>query len=125
METKIIWKCKLCNSIQESSSSISHMMDVCKCKQSTMDLEEGYSRSSGDIEIIKISEDGKELSEYIVDTKVEITKTKIVKMLVRATSEEDAVDRVADGLGNRISEHDERLKYENQIDEDEWIAKKR
>lgn len=51
---KITWKCGLCYSIQESFSNRRWDMDVCKCGQSGMDLEEFYSREMGKVIIIKV-----------------------------------------------------------------------
>jgi len=50
---KITWKCGVCDSIQESYSNRRWDMDICKCGQSGMDLEESYSRQMGEIIIVK------------------------------------------------------------------------
>ena len=55
---KIKWKCLSCGSIHTSNSKEHHTCDFCECGNSFMDLEEGYSRQGGEIEIIERVKDG-------------------------------------------------------------------
>jgi hypothetical protein len=55
---KIEWKCKLCNSVRISDSSIRHSMDYCECGKTGLDLEEGYCRIIGGEWYEKIGEVG-------------------------------------------------------------------
>ena len=56
---KIVWFCKHCNWVSISDSSMKHCMDVCKCGKTSLDLEEGYARMSGDREDLAIYDKGK------------------------------------------------------------------
>lgn len=48
------WKCTKCKSTQTSTSAIRHQMDYCKCGYSAVDLEEYYSRCTGEVEVLNI-----------------------------------------------------------------------
>ena len=50
---KVIWECGHCNKIHESVSNKRWDMQICECGQSGYDLEEHYSRTMGDVKIIK------------------------------------------------------------------------
>ena len=50
---KVTWECGNCNKVHESSSNKRCDMQVCECGQSGYDLEEHYSRTMGDVRIIK------------------------------------------------------------------------
>lgn len=54
--TKITWKCKKCEDVRESYSWKRWEMDICRCGESGIDLEEWYMRSMGCPEIIKREE---------------------------------------------------------------------
>ena len=43
----IVWYCPKCNWVCISNSKIRHCMDVCRCRETSLDLEEGYSRVTG------------------------------------------------------------------------------
>ena len=53
---KWTWECTECEGVVESFSNKRHDMNFCKCGKSGVDLEGGYARSSGSVEIIKIEE---------------------------------------------------------------------
>ncbi len=48
----IEWECEKCNHFAISYSNLSHFMDTCSCKQTSVDLEEFYIRYSGYPKII-------------------------------------------------------------------------
>lgn len=50
---RVTWKCGKCGSIQESYSHKRWEMDVCECGHSGYDLEPWYSRTMGNVIIIK------------------------------------------------------------------------
>ncbi len=50
---KIIWACKKCFSKQTSDSSKRWSMDSCECGESSLDLESGYMRTIGKVEILE------------------------------------------------------------------------
>ena len=50
---KVIWECLSCNKQHESYSHKRWDMQVCECGKSGYDLEEHYSRTMGEIKIIK------------------------------------------------------------------------
>jgi len=58
MITKLIWKCKKCGDVQTSYSNRRHDMQMCKCGQSGVDLEEWYQRNIGSIEEVSREEIG-------------------------------------------------------------------
>ena len=43
-----IWKCEECGSVQTAKSYEWHTMSYCECKESFVDLEEGYVRMGGE-----------------------------------------------------------------------------
>ena len=47
--TKVTWECTECKDVVISDSSKRHDINFCKCGNSGFDLEEGYSRSCGNI----------------------------------------------------------------------------
>jgi hypothetical protein len=51
--TKVTWECGNCNKQHESYSDRRWDMQMCECGQSGYDLEEHYSRTMGDVRIIK------------------------------------------------------------------------
>ena len=120
---EIIWKCKECGDIKESSSKKIHAMDVCKCGKSSMDLEDGYSRCSGDFEVIRRSENGVEVNEYVVTTMVSIEEAAKVDFKVFATSEKEALDKVGNWEGIELDEYDNTTTDRGFFLEDEWSAK--
>jgi len=50
------WKCGYCQDVNESDSTKHHDRNVCKCKESAVDLEDGYMWTDG--KVIVISRDG-------------------------------------------------------------------
>ena len=44
---KIVWCCTECNWVGVSDSSIRHCMEICKCGETSLDLEEEYCRVVG------------------------------------------------------------------------------
>ena len=50
---KITWACKKCFDKKVSDSSKCWQMDACDCGESFVDLEEGYCRTIGPIEILE------------------------------------------------------------------------
>jgi hypothetical protein len=50
---KVTWECLSCNKQHESYSHKRWNMQVCECGKSGYDLEEHYSRTMGEIKIIK------------------------------------------------------------------------
>jgi hypothetical protein len=50
---KVTWECGHCNKIHESVSNKRWDMQVCECGKSGYDIEEYYSRTMGEIKIIK------------------------------------------------------------------------
>jgi hypothetical protein len=50
---KVTWECLSCNKQHESYSHKRCNMQVCECVNSGYDLEEHYSRTMGEIKIIK------------------------------------------------------------------------
>lgn len=51
-----IWKCVKCSDKVISYSDEQHTMNVCKCNESTVDMEEHYCRTQGEIEITSIKQ---------------------------------------------------------------------
>lgn len=50
---KVTWECGNCGNQHESYSNRRWDMQVCECGKSGLDLEEFYSRTMGEIKIIK------------------------------------------------------------------------
>jgi len=50
---KVTWECVSCKKQHESYSNKRWNMQVCECGKSGYDLEEFYSRTMGEIKIIK------------------------------------------------------------------------
>jgi hypothetical protein len=53
----IIWQCPICGDIQVSHSREHHNMNICKCNNSGVDLEEYYWRVIWDIIVLKEFDD--------------------------------------------------------------------
>jgi hypothetical protein len=53
---KVTWECLSCGNQHESYSNRRWDMQVCECGKSGFDLEEFYSRTMGEIRIIKEEE---------------------------------------------------------------------
>ena len=53
----LIWKCHKCKDVIVSKARQHHSMDLCKCKQAGVDLEEYYRRVMGSIKILKRLDD--------------------------------------------------------------------
>ncbi|MCP5006639.1 MAG: hypothetical protein GY941_22260 [Planctomycetes bacterium] len=53
---KLTWACHQCGSVVVSDSKEQHTMDWCECRQTAVDLEEGYMRTLGDPVTIKKEE---------------------------------------------------------------------
>jgi hypothetical protein len=53
---EVKWKCKLCGDIVVSNREERHKMNRCKCKKSSVDAEDYYVRSIGEVEFLKISD---------------------------------------------------------------------
>lgn len=70
---QLIWKCKKCGDILVSRSDKRHDMNVCKCGQSGVDLEQWYQRNMGSIEPLneKKIEDGKIIENITYDQRTE------------------------------------------------------
>lgn len=47
------WVCDSCGAIHTSDSSETHNLTMCKCGKSGYDLEEFYSRTLGDMSVLK------------------------------------------------------------------------
>lgn len=47
------WMCNVCQDINISDSSLRHDMNMCKCGEAGYDLEKYYSRSLGDLSILR------------------------------------------------------------------------
>jgi len=43
----MIWACPKCKDVKISNSHRTHTMDTCKCKESSVDFEEDYTRCIG------------------------------------------------------------------------------
>lgn len=56
---KIVWFCKKCNWVSISDSKLRHCMETCKCGETSLDLEEYYSRMTGEREDLAIFDKGK------------------------------------------------------------------
>lgn len=58
---RLIWRCKECNDVVISYSIFRHDMNYCDCGKSAVDLEDGYQRTTGDVEELsrKIRKSGK------------------------------------------------------------------
>lgn len=56
---KLAWACDKCHWLQVSDSKLHHQMDHCKCKETAVDLEEGYGRMIGFPRVIAVLEKGK------------------------------------------------------------------
>jgi len=50
---KVTWECVSCGNQHESYSNRRWDMQVCECGKSGLDLEEFYSRTMGEIKIVK------------------------------------------------------------------------
>ena len=64
-----VWECKTCEDKVISYSEQRHTMNTCKCGKSSVDLEVGYARAMGDVEVLNIE-------EYTDKGWIEITYTK-------------------------------------------------
>jgi hypothetical protein len=53
----IVWKCHKCKEINVSRAREHHNMDICRCKQSGIDLEEYCTRIMGSVKILKKRDD--------------------------------------------------------------------
>jgi len=49
----VIWKCNNCNKVNFSNPFRHHLMDICECDQSGMDLETYGNRIMGEVTILK------------------------------------------------------------------------
>ena len=67
---KIVWACKKCHDKTTSDSSIRWSMDWCDCGESGIDLEEGYCRQIGPVEVL----------ERIYDVKFGLNKEQKMKV---------------------------------------------
>lgn len=57
MQTILKWKCTKCGDVQKSYSDRRWDMNMCKCGESGVDLEEGYSRYLGHVKVLKITQE--------------------------------------------------------------------
>lgn len=57
---RMTWKCTKCNDICISHSGIRHEMNICKCGEAGVDLEEFYTRTFGKIDVISLEEKTKD-----------------------------------------------------------------
>lgn len=51
-----VWECKSCKDKVISYTEQRHQMDSCECGKSKIDLEEGYCRGVGEVEVLSIEE---------------------------------------------------------------------
>ena len=59
-----VWQCKSCKDKVVSYTDQIHTMDTCKCGESKVDLEVGYCRTSGNLEVLSgINEGDKIIAE--------------------------------------------------------------
>ena len=55
-DVRWVWQCKSCKDKVISYTDQRHTMNTCKCGETNVDLEVGYCRASGDLEVLSIEE---------------------------------------------------------------------